>query len=61
MCLLLFYLNPAAKEDEFYLILVNVRDEIYNRPTKTAHFWDQHSNVIGGINFIREFNLNTCH
>lgn len=49
MCLLLFYLNPTASADEYYLILINVRDEIYDRPTKLAHFWGQHLDIIGGI------------
>ncbi|XP_054723988.1 transport and Golgi organization 2 homolog [Uloborus diversus] len=49
MCLLLFYINPFAKENEYYLILTNVRDEIYTRPTKVAHFWKQNQNIIGGV------------
>jgi len=49
MCLLLFFLNPEAKEDEYYLILINVRDEIYDRPTKLAHFWKHHPDIIGGV------------
>ncbi|XP_055939378.1 transport and Golgi organization 2 homolog [Argiope bruennichi] len=49
MCLLTFYLNPNASETELYLVLVNVRDEIYNRPTKLADFWEQYPQVIGGM------------
>lgn len=49
MCVLLFYLNPDASEEEFYLVLLNVRDEFYNRPTKTAHEWDSNSNIIAGM------------
>nr|XP_042907745.1 transport and Golgi organization 2 homolog isoform X2 [Parasteatoda tepidariorum] len=48
MCLLLFYVNPDAKTGELYLILASVRDEIYNRPTKLAEFWENFPNVIGG-------------
>ncbi|CAL1271548.1 unnamed protein product [Larinioides sclopetarius] len=49
MCLLTFYLNPNASENELYLVLVNVRDEIYNRPTKLADFWGKYPHVIGGM------------
>ncbi|GFS47001.1 transport and Golgi organization protein 2 homolog [Trichonephila inaurata madagascariensis] len=49
MCLLVFNVNPNASENEFYLVLINVRDEIYNRPTKLASFWDEHPHVIGGM------------
>lgn len=49
MCLLLFYVNPDAGADDLYLVLVNVRDEVFNRPTKLAKFWENYPNVIGGI------------
>ena len=49
MCLLLYYLNPHARDDEFYLVLVNVRDEVYDRPSQYAHFWPRNPDVIGGI------------
>ncbi|GBM59453.1 Transport and Golgi organization 2, partial [Araneus ventricosus] len=49
MCLLTFYLNPNASKNELYLVLVNVRDEIYNRPTKLADFWEKYPHVIGGM------------
>lgn len=48
MCLLLFYINPDAGSNDLYLVLVSVRDEIYNRPTQLAEFWKEHSHVIGG-------------
>ncbi|GIY41881.1 transport and Golgi organization protein 2 [Caerostris extrusa] len=49
MCLLAFYLNPDAGEHELYLVLVNVRDEFYTRPTQPAGFWEEHPHVIGGM------------
>ncbi|GIY00793.1 transport and Golgi organization protein 2 homolog [Caerostris extrusa] len=49
MCLLTFYLNPDAGKHELYLVLVNVRDEIYTRPTQLASFWEKHPHVIGGM------------
>ncbi|XP_069971575.1 LOW QUALITY PROTEIN: transport and Golgi organization protein 2 homolog [Penaeus vannamei] len=46
MCLLFVYINPYPKEGDYKLILVNNRDENYNRPTKPARFWD--SGILGG-------------
>lgn len=60
MCLLLFYLNPAATSEEFYLILLNVRDEVYNRPTKAADFWEKYPNIIGGNKIALNY-LNKQH
>ncbi|GIX78783.1 transport and Golgi organization 2 [Caerostris extrusa] len=53
MCLLAFYLNPDAGENELYLVLVNVRDELYTRPTQLACFWEKHPHVIGGMDLKR--------
>lgn len=49
MCLLVLYLNPSALEDEYYLILINIRDEMFHRPTQLASFWENHPSVIGGM------------
>ncbi|RWS26559.1 hypothetical protein B4U80_09099, partial [Leptotrombidium deliense] len=46
MCLLFFKTNENAKSDEYSLVLVNVRDEYYDRPTKMAFPWDD-SQIIG--------------
>lgn len=46
MCLLFVYINSDPKEGDYKLILVNNRDENYNRPTKPARFWD--SGILGG-------------
>ena len=55
MCLLFYNVNDSCKENEYQLILANNRDEMWNRPTKTSHFWEscQNLNCIGGryINF----------
>lgn len=49
MCLLFFKINNDAKtEKEYKLILINVRDEFYARPTLPAHFWEDNPEVIGG-------------
>ncbi|XP_042223687.1 transport and Golgi organization 2 homolog isoform X2 [Homarus americanus] len=47
MCLLFLYINPDPKKGEYKLVLVNNRDESYQRPTKKAHLWD--SNLYGGM------------
>uniref|UniRef100_G3MQ42 Transport and Golgi organization protein 2 n=1 Tax=Amblyomma maculatum TaxID=34609 RepID=G3MQ42_AMBMU len=48
MCLLFVYINPDPEDDGFSLVLVNVRDEFFHRPTKPAHFWEDDPNIIGG-------------
>lgn len=49
MCLLFFTINnEAVNEDEYKLILINVRDEFYTRPTQVASFWDTDPDIIGG-------------
>lgn len=48
MCLLFVYANPDAEDDGYNLVLVNVRDEFFHRPTKPADFWDDAPHIIGG-------------
>ncbi|KAK8767178.1 hypothetical protein V5799_006043 [Amblyomma americanum] len=48
MCLLFVYINPDPEDDGFSLVLVNVRDEFFHRPTKPASFWEDDPNIIGG-------------
>lgn len=45
MCLIVFtwQLNP-----DFPLILAGNRDEFFARPTREAHFWDEHPHIFGG-------------
>ncbi|ROT62798.1 putative transport and Golgi organization protein 2-like isoform X2 [Penaeus vannamei] len=50
MCLLFVYINSDPKEGDYKLILVNNRDENYNRPTKPARFWD--SGILGGADMF---------
>lgn len=47
MCILFFstLLNPSI--DEYNLILTNVRDEFFNRPTQLCSFWDNQTHLIG--------------
>ncbi|RBW69437.1 NRDE family protein [Bacillus taeanensis] len=45
MCLILF----AHRVHPIYpLIVAANRDEFYNRPTKEAHFWDDHPDILAG-------------
>ena len=48
MCILFFYLNEAAEEGKYRLILVNNRDEYYTRPTRPAAFWEDNTDCISG-------------
>lgn len=48
MCLLFIYTNPDAEGDGYSLVLVNVRDEFFHRPTKPADFWENAPHIIGG-------------
>lgn len=48
MCILFLYINPKPKEGEYKIIIVNNRDELYNRPTKHAHFWHD-GQILGGM------------
>src|SRR3990167_8250057 len=45
MCLIVFtwQLNP-----DYPLILAGNRDEFFARPTREAHFWDEHPHIFGG-------------
>lgn len=48
MCLLFFQSKNDPEEDEYKLILVNVRDEFYTRPAQPARFWPEYPSIIGG-------------
>ncbi|MEP5613001.1 MAG: NRDE family protein [Cyclobacteriaceae bacterium] len=45
MCLIVFAYNTHP---EYKLILAANRDEFYDRPTTTADWWEDHSNVLAG-------------
>lgn len=45
MCLIAFALNVHP---EYPLLLAANRDEFYDRPTRPAHFWEDHSELLGG-------------
>jgi uncharacterized protein with NRDE domain len=48
MCLLFLYINENAAENEYKLILIDIRDESFDRPTLPAHFWVVNKNIVGG-------------
>ena len=45
MCLIVF---SYQKHERYKLILAGNRDEFYARPTKAAHFWDEHPDLLAG-------------
>lgn len=45
MCLILFALN---QHKDYPLIIIANRDEFYARPTRTAHWWDDHPHIFAG-------------
>lgn len=47
MCIIYIFINPSPKVGEYKTIIVNNRDETYDRPTKPAHFWDD--KIVGGM------------
>lgn len=48
MCLLFFESKDTDDPDEYKLVLANVRDEFYTRPTAPAEFWSDQPDVVGG-------------
>ncbi|MFA7555975.1 MAG: NRDE family protein, partial [Spongiibacteraceae bacterium] len=45
MCLVLFSLQQHA---DYPLIVAANRDELYERPTQAAHFWEQYPGLFAG-------------
>ena len=50
MCLINFHLREHPK---YKLIIAANRDEFYERPTATAHFWEDHSTVLAGRDLLQ--------
>ncbi|GAB6030101.1 hypothetical protein CHUAL_005780 [Chamberlinius hualienensis] len=48
MCILFFETHPNPSADEYALILINNRDEEFERPTLKCDFWKEFPYVIGG-------------
>lgn len=48
MCILFFYINESATNNEYKLILASNRDEFYARPALIANQWQENERVIGG-------------
>lgn len=49
MCTILF---AYKTHPEYPLIFLGNRDEFKNRPSMSAHFWEEHPNVFGGRDLI---------
>lgn len=47
MCLLYLFVNPKPKPDEYLLVLANVRDEFFGRPTSGCHIWERNPQLVG--------------
>ena len=45
MCLIVLSLNPKS---DYKLVLASNRDEFYERPTKSMHWWDSSPRVLAG-------------
>jgi len=45
MCLIVLSLNPKR---DYKLVLTSNRDEFYERPTKSMHWWDSNPRVLAG-------------
>ena len=45
MCLIVLSLNPNS---DYKLVLTSNRDEFYERPTKSMHWWDSSPDVLAG-------------
>lgn len=45
MCLIVFSWQPNTKQ---MLTLASNRDEFYDRPSKSAHYWDDQPSIFGG-------------
>ena len=45
MCLIVLSLNPKS---DYKLVLTSNRDEFYDRPTESMHWWNSNPRVLGG-------------
>ena len=48
MCIAFLYVNPYANENEWRLVLINNRDEFYERPTLPAD-WRENGLIYGKL------------
>ncbi|XP_041457103.1 transport and Golgi organization protein 2 homolog isoform X2 [Lytechinus variegatus] len=48
MCVTAFYINSNPDNHGYRFVIIFNRDEYLDRPTKAAHFWTDHPDVVGG-------------
>ena len=48
MCLILFSWNPRSTNAAHRLTVAANRDEFYQRPSQSAHFWDNNEQLLAG-------------
>lgn len=59
MCIEFVYINNSPPTDGYRLIVSNNRDEYYDRPSKSANFWEDRPDCISGMHLVN-FSLSAC-
>ncbi|XP_030847440.1 transport and Golgi organization protein 2 homolog [Strongylocentrotus purpuratus] len=49
MCVTAFCINANPSAGGYRFVMIFNRDEFLNRPTKAAHFWTDHPDIVGGV------------
>ena len=49
MCMLFVNNNTDAKDDEYALTIMSIRDESYERPTRSCQTWSSNPAIFGGM------------
>ncbi|CAH1246418.1 TANGO2 [Branchiostoma lanceolatum] len=49
MCIVFLKFDPHRKSGGYKIVMAANRDEFFNRPTKSAHFWGENPRVLSGV------------
>ena len=49
MCMLFVNNNTDAKDDEYAMTILSIRDESYDRPTRSTQTWSSNPAIFGGM------------